>query len=795
MRPITKKVVIAVMFLATFISLTQLFAATTRNVPANYPTIQAGIDAAQPGDTVTVAFGTYTGLVIINKNSIIVEGQGAGGTFLNQSSTGGTAVTFQNVTGSTLRGFTIKKAAVGVKATNSRPYLTNNIFKSNTNAVENLSSFASIVNNTFYGNTRALFTNSSSTLKNNIIAESGRYAVAGSKAGSITYNLFHGNTIGNYSGISAPPIAFNNITGNPLFVNFTSDFHLRSGSRAIKAGAPSLNNSFNNLTSDIGAYGGPNADVVPTAISGVTAVSAADRVTISWNKNMAYDITGYKVYYRTTSGGLTSSISSGDVATISLTSPTININQRYYFAVTAIDGNSHESAKSAEVSGAIDNLPPSAPSSLAAAIGDKRLYLTWSPAVDNESGVKGYKVHYGTSTGSYLPPIDVGNVTSYDLTGLSNGITYYIAVSAYDYVGNEGAKSAEASQSPQEVRGITGLKNTGGCFIATAAYGSYEERHVKILREFRDRWLIADFGMRNADYEIRVPNIIGRAFVKLYYKFSPPMADFITEHPWLKPIVRAALLPLIAFSWLLINHPISTLIFFFALTCLAVAGTFRFPYGRLRYSATFGSLLSILLLFGLPSLSHGDERTGFTFGFSYGQLEPASDKWKEIYEADRVSNSRISLGYRFNSALGVEVGGGYMTKNGKGKTVTGIATGAETTFQMAPVDMTLLYRLNLFPDQIIVPYIGGGLSYNLYWEKVKDGKEMKGGMWGHHATGGAQLLLDRFDRSSAQNFKEDYGIENTYLTINATHSVINDFGGETVDLGGWNYQAGLLFEF
>ncbi|MEK7851839.1 MAG: MXAN_2562 family outer membrane beta-barrel protein, partial [Deltaproteobacteria bacterium] len=149
----------------------------------------------------------------------------------------------------------------------------------------------------------------------------------------------------------------------------------------------------------------------------------------------------------------------------------------------------------------------------------------------------------------------------------------------------------------------------------------------------------------------------------------------------------------------------------------------------------------------------------------------------------------------FNSALGVEAGGGYMTKNGKGRTVTGIATGAETTFQMAPVDMTLLYRLNLFPDQIIVPYIGGGLSYNLYWEKVKDGKELKGGMWGHHATGGLQILLDRFDKSSARNFKEDYGIENTYLTIGATHSVIDDFGGETVNLGGWNYQAGLLFEF
>lgn len=71
----------------------------------------------------------------------------------------------------------------------------------------------------------------------------------------------------------------------------------------------------------------------------------------------------------------------------------------------------------------------------------------------------------------------------------------------------------------------------GGCFIATAAYGSYLHPKVRLLREFRDNWLLT--------------NSPGKAFVSLYYRCSPPVADFIAEREWLKGSVRLLLLPLI----------------------------------------------------------------------------------------------------------------------------------------------------------------------------------------------------------------------------------------------------------
>ena len=80
---------------------------------------------------------------------------------------------------------------------------------------------------------------------------------------------------------------------------------------------------------------------------------------------------------------------------------------------------------------------------------------------------------------------------------------------------------------------------SSGCFIATAAYGTPMAEEIQILREFRDEYLLT--------------NPLGQAFVDFYYRISPPIADFITEHPSLKPIVRAGLMPAVAVSTVAVN--------------------------------------------------------------------------------------------------------------------------------------------------------------------------------------------------------------------------------------------------
>ncbi len=66
-------------------------------------------------------------------------------------------------------------------------------------------------------------------------------------------------------------------------------------------------------------------------------------------------------------------------------------------------------------------------------------------AADNDSNVAGYKVYYGTTSRAYGSPIDVGNVTTCPLKGLTKGRTYFIAVTAYSPSNEESDFSDEVS--------------------------------------------------------------------------------------------------------------------------------------------------------------------------------------------------------------------------------------------------------------------------------------------------------------------------------------------------------------
>ncbi len=79
---------------------------------------------------------------------------------------------------------------------------------------------------------------------------------------------------------------------------------------------------------------------------------------------------------------------------------------------------------------------------------DGTIILDWDAPTTNADGTAltdlvGYKIHYGIASEVYNHSIDVGNVTTYTLTGLTKGQVYYAAATAYDTSNNESVYSNE----------------------------------------------------------------------------------------------------------------------------------------------------------------------------------------------------------------------------------------------------------------------------------------------------------------------------------------------------------------
>ncbi|MCK5902336.1 MAG: tandem-95 repeat protein [Cocleimonas sp.] len=75
------------------------------------------------------------------------------------------------------------------------------------------------------------------------------------------------------------------------------------------------------------------------------------------------------------------------------------------------------------------------------------------------------------------------------------------------------------------------IKVTSACFIATAAFGSYLNADVEVLRDFRDQYLLI--------------HPLGKQMVTFYYRNAPPIAHYIAERESLRHISRWLLTPVI----------------------------------------------------------------------------------------------------------------------------------------------------------------------------------------------------------------------------------------------------------
>lgn len=135
------------------------------------------------------------------------------------------------------------------------------------------------------------------------------------------------------------------------------------------------------------------------------------------------------------------------------------ISGKYYQIACELypDGDGSVTPKVTQISLDFTELPePLPPFIVKAEAGNGKVTVSWNYSVDDTAG--GYYLYYGNRSGEYLgrvalegnSPVNVGNATSYTLTGLQNGKIYYFAVAAWSALDERivGALSKEVYARP-----------------------------------------------------------------------------------------------------------------------------------------------------------------------------------------------------------------------------------------------------------------------------------------------------------------------------------------------------------
>jgi len=185
--------------------------------------------------------------------------------------------------------------------------------------------------------------------------------------------------------------------------------------------------------------------------------------------------------------------------------------------------------------------------------GDSNITVKWQGIEDSSDSTIEYYVYWDDSSFSNATRTNASvagpmSGTSYQIEDLTNDVTYYYAVSALDENDNESQISVVSAAMPinvsdfwEKYREAGGTDDGGFCFLATAAWGSYMAPEVRTLRTFRDGFLMT--------------NPAGRAFVKFYYRVSPPLASAISKSPVLRAATRLAIAPLVVVARAMTSMP------------------------------------------------------------------------------------------------------------------------------------------------------------------------------------------------------------------------------------------------
>ncbi|MCK4457313.1 MAG: fibronectin type III domain-containing protein [Thermoplasmata archaeon] len=447
--------------------------------PGNYTTIQAAIDAANPGETVFVFSGTYYENVVVNKtmslmgesrDATIIDGGGVGDTVYLTAS-------WVNITGFTVTGSDVGGIEAGIRLQDAHNCNVswNNVSGNGFGITLNQAHNSTIAHNNLFLNSDniAMYVTRSTnaTITQNVMSRNGIYV-----DGSLLEH-WNSHTIDTTNTVDGDPVYYwKDVVGGTapsdaaqvILANcshwLVEGMYVDNSSVAVQLGFSS-NNTIASNTAVRNRMGMLISDSRDNIVTGNNISDNYFGIIImgSENNTLFHNLFINNTMQAAGSGPNTwdNGYPSGGnywsdyAGTDDKLGPDQDIPGSDGIGDTPYEYHSGDGIDMYPLMG--PDPPsfalPTPPRNLQAVAGDDHVNLTWEPPVsDGGLPVMNYSVYRGTSPGQGTLHVEVGNVTSFSDASVLVGVTYYYSVAAVTFVG-EGPLSNEASATPADVPG------------------------------------------------------------------------------------------------------------------------------------------------------------------------------------------------------------------------------------------------------------------------------------------------------------------------------------------------------
>jgi hypothetical protein len=214
-----------------------------------------------------------------------------------------------------------------------------------------------------------------------------------------------------------------------------------------------------------------------------------------------------------------------------------------------------------------------------------------------------------------------------------------------------------------------------------------------------------------------------------------------------------------------------------------------------HHIAYFGLIIATLSPTAAQAEGEPDTPMHWALEVKGGLFYPEEENWDDYYDNNRMPQYlALTLAYKVMRQLELGLGAWHARDSGKGSApnhpnspITG-----EVDYSLYPLEVFAAYRAVYSESQTLVPYVAAGYTRVYYQQEIAGQSDIKGAVNGHHFRGGLQLLLDEMDPIAAADFQTNYGVENTYLLLEAEQTNAEINGAE---VGGRTYSLGMTFEF